>query len=337
MQLIDVFRDTLTRRGDPGSRSLFRRREEGALKFVQYGVVSNHSGEDWNDVKVSVSTANPVQSVVIPEVLPSFLRIYQPVQYGWRGRGPSPAPAAMALKTAEARDEARSTAHGMAEEDKKEQQEVAQLTQRELHAIYTAKTRTTFASSGAPRKIALAEHGFEPELTYIAAPRVSDGAYLTAKVKNGTRAPMLGGEVRLFMGDDFIGKTHIKSVVPGDEMQLSFGKDDRVKLEREHIVREQKQVGVFTKETEVREAYRLRVHNLVGRPIKLALLDAVPVSTDKRITVEIDDSSTARTKPEEKDRPGTLRWNLELAHDAKHELNFAFKVRYPVGLHIAGM
>lgn len=314
------------------------RLEEGALALTHFANVENRSGEDWKDVTLSVSTANPVQSTAVPELHPSFLRIYQPVRHGWRAPAAPSARGEMELARVSAgpRDQLDSS-RAEAVQDLRERQEVAAFTQRELHVVYTAKGRATVRKSGAPRKLAVAEHGFEPELTYVAAPRVASGAYLTAKLKNGSRSPILAGEVRLFMGDDFVGKTTVPTVMAGDEVAFSFGRDERVKIERDRTSREQKTTGIFSKELDTREAYRVRIHNLVGRAIKVALLDSVPVPTDKRITVELDETSTPRSKADEKDRPGTLRWNLELSPGAKQEVTFAYRARWEHGLHVTGM
>jgi hypothetical protein len=96
-------------------------------------------------------------------------------------------------------------------------------------------------------------------------------------------------------------------------------------------------VGVFTKETEISERWRMRVRNLTGREIKLGLLDQLPISQDEKVKVEIDEDSTPRTPPQPKDRPGTLRWNLRLADGAGAEVQLGYRVRFPRGMHLAGL
>jgi hypothetical protein len=72
----------------------------------------------------------------------------------------------------------------------------------------------------------------------------------------------------------------------------------------------------------------------VGRPIRIGLLDQVPVSETEKIKVEIDSTSTPRTPPQPKERPGTLRWNVDLADGGAAEIQIG--VRYPAGTAILG-
>jgi uncharacterized protein (TIGR02231 family) len=308
------------------------RLEDSILRVHSYGVVTNQTGEDWDDVLVSVSTAEPAMAVRMPELVPRYLRPYMPHIYGPRGGGrwhaPAPAEAKSGLAGESVREDDK-TKNGGAHEQ-------ATFTQRQLFAVFTAPSRATIPSSGAPRQVGLGAHTFEPKLSYLAAPRVAQGAYLTAKTRNMSKQPLLAGEVRLFLGDDFVGRTRIATVVAGDDLALAFGRDERVKIEHERTARSQKTVGIFTKENEVREAYRIRVVNLVGRPIELMLLDQVPVSRDKRIQVTLDEPSTPLAQ-DPTDKPGTLRWRLSLGDSTKTEVAFGYTIRHPVHLHVAGL
>jgi uncharacterized protein (TIGR02231 family) len=310
-----------------GWRSSYDARlEDEVLRLTHHGIVTNRSGEDWEGVELSLSTADPVRAVRIPELYPQLVRFLQPGGAGgarWHPEAPRSLAANIPREGGEGDKEAQ-------------RQEEATFARRELHAVYTARTRASIPSTGAPRKVALATHAFRPELVYVAIPRVAEGAYLTARARNSGKLPVLAGEVRLFLGDDFIGRTQVGNVVPGDELIFSFGRDERVRVERERLWRRQREVGIFTKEIEVSERHRIRVRNLVGRPIRIGLLDQVPVSETEKIKVEVDPTSTPRTPPQPKDRPGTLRWNLDLADGGAAEIQIGVRVRYPVGTAILG-
>jgi uncharacterized protein (TIGR02231 family) len=313
-----------------GWRSSYDARlDDGALQLTQQAVVTNRSGEDWNGVELSLSTADPVRAVAVPEIYPSVVRLYAVRgPDDWNGVPP-----------ASPRAEEGNIPRERSESDASKKQTLVDATfaQRELHAVYTAQTRATIPSTGAPRKVTIATHHVRPQLLYVAAPRVAEGAYLTARAKNSGKLPILAGEVRLFLGDEFVGQTQVRTVVPGDEILFSFGKDERVRVERERLARNERQVGIFTKESEISERYRIRVHNYTGREIKLGLLDQVPISENEKVKVEIDSDSIPRTPPQPKDRPGTLRWNMTLQEGGNAEVTFGYAVRFPLGQRIAGI
>lgn len=62
------------------------------VTVTSYGLVSQHTGEDWPECELTLSTARPANTVVIPELQPWYLDRQQPER---RSMMP-PAPAAMA-------------------------------------------------------------------------------------------------------------------------------------------------------------------------------------------------------------------------------------------------
>lgn len=313
------------------------RLDDGALKLSHFGMLTNRSGEDWTNTRVSVSTVDPGQLLALPTLSAHVLSVYTPRPYHGRW---NQAPAMKVARESAGQVAAAPTAPaGPAMDDHVAMAapEVAQLSERLQHVVFTSPSRATVPSNGVPRKVVLAEHGYEPQLTYLAIPRVSDGAFLTAKVKHGGSAPLLPGALRIFLGDDFVGHAQLRHTVPGDDVTFSFGRDDRVKLTRVRLHRERKDVGVFTKETVTREAWRIRVKSLVPRAIQVAVLDAAPVTSDKRIHVELEPDSMPRAPVLATDPPGTLRWKLALERTGEAELTFGWQIRHPRGLPVAGL
>ena len=309
------------------------RLEDGALKLSHFGMLTNNSGEDWTNTRVSVSTVDPGALLSLPTLTAHVLSVYTPRPYHGRWRG------APSMRLAKESAATAPSPAGATMDDKVAmmEPEVAQVVERLQHVVFTSPSRATVPANGRARKVMLAEHGYEPKLTYLAIPRVSDGAFLTAKVKHGGSAPLLPGSLRIFLGDDFVGHAHLAHTVPGDDLTFSFGRDDRVKLSRVRLHREQKDIGIFTKETVVREAWRIRIKSLVPRAIEVALLDAAPVASDKRIHIELEPESMPRAPVLATDAPGTLRWKLDLERSSEAEITFGWQVRHPRGLPVAGL
>ncbi len=57
----------------------------GALDLEQYGQVSQLTGEDWNDVDLTLSTAQPAAGSEMPRINEWWVRLFQPMMQGYNG------------------------------------------------------------------------------------------------------------------------------------------------------------------------------------------------------------------------------------------------------------
>ena len=71
----------------------------------------------------------------------------------------------------------------------------------------------------------------------MTAPALEKTAYLTAKAVNESGAPLLAGPIELFVEGEFVGRSRIEAVPEGDEIELAFGPDERIRIEREVLER----------------------------------------------------------------------------------------------------
>jgi hypothetical protein len=75
---------------------------------------------------------------------------------------------------------------------------------------------------------------------------------------------------------------------------------------------------------EVRE-FKIQVRNNKSQPILLRVNDQVPVSTNKKITVKLEDVSEAQ----ETETTGMLKWMLILEPSMTKEFMIKYSVTYP--------
>ncbi len=295
-----------------------------------HGSVEQTSGEDWTDVALALSTAQPSRGIEVPDLPPQYLDIIHPVQ-----RIPA-APLAKARA-----DEMRAMGAMEALEDKEagipmEAAEAA-VTQGLLAATFTAPRRESIDSSGTPRRAFLSTFPLKAELTRLAAPKLDEQTVLTAKAVNESGPVLLPGLVNVFLGDELTGQTTLPTVPPGDEIKLAFGPDDRVKVERKIIERKHETTGVFSKEDLYRYRIRTTVKNLYATPVTVTIIDQVPVSRDETIKMTILDRSTKPTDPEDPTKPGVRRYTYTLQPKAEQVIELAYEVRFPKGQMIGGL
>jgi uncharacterized protein (TIGR02231 family) len=297
--------------------------DKGTVELSYYGTVSQKTGEDWADVKLVLSTAQPAIGAQVPELPPWYL------DAGWRhekeGEGrpkAGPRTEGVALtreKTAEMKD--------MAEEAAGEPMEraLATVQERGTSVVYEVKKAETIPSDGEPHRTTIGIVKLEGKMQYVVVPKVRATAFLQTKVTNTSGLHMLGGPVHVFLGPDFIGRARIEAVAPEETFDLSLGPDERIKVKRE-ILKDRTKVSDVRKRTSVRNTIKITVENYSGRPASIVVLDQVPVSRDADIKVKLLDASG---KIEPDDATGELKWEFDLAQGAKQELTFEFEFSFP--------
>lgn len=308
--------------------------ESGTMELSFLGSVWQRTGEDWSDVALAVSTAQPARGLFVPKLEPVYLRRFEPpvaiakAQRGYRSAAPSAAPsAAEALQRAD--DPGGEEAVDL---------EVVQASVQEglLSTSFTAPRRESVDGSGQARKISLARFPLKAEVVYTAAPRVEAAAFLTAKAVNETPFPLLAGQAGVYVGDEFAGRSPLPFTPPGGEIELAFGADERVEIDRKVLERRRESSGVVSKEEVYRYRVRIGVKNRYAAPIGVRLLDLVPVSRDEKIKVEILPGTTAATR-EDPERPGVRTWELALAPREEKVVELRYEVRYPRGFPVSGL
>lgn len=309
--------------------------ESSTMELSFLGSVWQRTGEDWTSVALSVSTAQPSRGLFVPELRPVWLQKAEPpppVAYrAMRSGAPAAAPEAKASLGALAREEVFAEAE-MADV------EVAQAEVQEglLSATFTAPRRESVDGSGQSRKVPLARFPLKAQIGRTAAPRIDPSAFLVAKAVNETGIPLLAGTAGVYVGDEFVGRAPIPATPPGGEIELAFGADDRVEIDRKVLERKRETAGLLTKDEVMRYRVRISVKNRYAAPVQVKLLDLVPVSRDEKIRVEVLDGTTAPTR-EDPERPGVRIHELSLGAREEKVVELRYEVRWPRGFPISGL
>jgi len=311
--------------------------ETSSMELSFQGSVWQRTGEDWKGVALSVSTAQPARGVFVPELRPVYLQKAEPPPPLAYKRGRASLPASAPAR--ELRDEAKAMAMEVqAEEAPEDFVETAQAIVQEglLSATFAAPRRETVDGAGQARKVPLARFPLKAEIGRTAAPRVAPSAFLVAKAVNETGIPLLAGTAGIYLGDEFVGRAPLPATPPGGEIELAFGADDRVEIDRKVLERKRESAGIFTKDEVYRYRIRISVKNRYATPVAVKLLDLVPVSRDEKIRVEVLDGTTPATR-EDPERPGVRIHELALGAREEKVIELRYEVRYPRGFPISGL
>jgi len=306
--------------------------ETAEIELTNVALVSQKTAENWEEVKLTLSTTQPEVLTMPMELEPWYLRtdILKPVPLGER----------MALKMARtqmlSQEETASETGERAAEEETAEAEAAGTVESWAAVNFEVKTPWTIPGDGVERRVPVAMEKLAANYDYLAIPKIQETVFLRAVVKNSLGYPLRPGKVDLFTGQDFTGNGYLKYVPAGDEFRLVFGSDPQVKVKRELVKKEKsKTAGAFKdKQQRVSLAYRITLENLRHRPVEVELIDQIPVSQDKLIEVK-DVKITPR--PDKQDEKGIISWKVMLEPGKKLEFNLSFSVEYPFGFELPGI
>lgn len=307
-------------------------------------MVAQRSGEDWKDVAIELTTAQPSAGAAPPE--PQPWTIYLPHPRGDGAAGPPAAfaakPGAPAKRKGDAEVDADEVRSGLVLMETKDAAFAPMVRATGLVVAFEAQVAASIASDGQPSRVSLARYDLKPDVRWVAFPRVTDKVFVTAKMTNTTASALPAGECRVFVGADFVGPMQLKDWGTGKEVDVGLGVDRQVEAEREKLSDERSTTGVFSKATVHARGFRITVRNQRDRAIDVRLLDQVPVSNDEELTVKLTETSTplAQLPPRDAETNkarGILEWRFPLAPKASQDVRFAFEVEHPRSKDVSGL
>jgi uncharacterized protein (TIGR02231 family) len=301
-------------RASPGS---------GQVEVSYFAKLSQRTGEDWDRVKVVLSTTQPVLGVTAPEPQPWYVSLldYDVDRRASRekaGYAPMAAPGdgALALRSEAKADEAKPVETG-------------------ISLQYSIPGRVSLKSGEQAKKLSLKQTNLPAEFEYYTLPRAGAQAYLTGKLANTSDFVFLAGDGNTYVGDEYTGTTWLPNTASQESTLVSFGIDERVKVKRELVKSFKAKAGLFGKTEKQSFVYKTTVENYNPKSITIKIVEQVPVSQQGEIKVTV-----TKVEPkflEQDTDKGTYTWKPTLEPKGKFTADFEFTVEYPAGRDVNGL
>jgi len=301
--------------------------EQGKVKLTQFGEVRQHTGEDWSQIALTLSTARPSVGVALPELAPWFLPGYDMVH------------AEDLAKIAGQRAETGQTGAAPGPDDGMQPAgpQTAQLLATEFTAAYRVPGVISVPSDLTPHRVVIAEHDLAGKLAARTVPKLAPVAHLYATVAYEGTAPLLPGPLAVFRDGAFVGTSDLALLRPAEEVRLGFGVDDKIRVEYRVEDGKQESGGLFDSRRRVERHVRLTVANYHRQPMEISVLDQLPVPSDERIEVTLLGDTTKPFVADWEDRKDVLAWTRTLAPAEEQVVKFGYVITYPDDMNLGGM
>ena len=306
------------------------------IELVYRAKVFNNTGIDWDNVKLTLSTADPNKTAEKPklsawtlnhEVTGSTITLDNNIQLqqqsnmanGYYNINPTN------INGASGFQHDLTPAYDKTKNANKVSMSYSEISVSELSVDFEIKENYSIPTDSKPYTVDVTVYNLPASYHYFAIPKLDKDAFLVARVTGWEDLNLADGVANVFYGDNYIGESYINTRQTGDTLDLSLGRDKKILVQR---VKKQ-DYGKSNSGTNRLETflYEITVKNNNKDTIDMELQDQLPVSQESDIIVEAIETS----KAEKDDLSGKLKWKMKLAPNETRKYQLSFSVKYPKG------
>ncbi len=315
------------------------------IRLVYKASITQSTGINWKQTKLTLSTATPSWSSTAPLFTPWYLQQYtqplykqlQPVVNNYYQNS---------IQSIVSDDEKlrevivsegnatrkKDFAGAVQNVDPSTLQRYTTLTENQLNTNFEIDLPYNIESDGQVHSVTIKEEKINATLKNYAVPKLDKDAYLLAEVSDWQKLDLLPGVANIIMDDTYLGKSVIDPNSTADTLNLSLGKDKRLAVKR-MVVKDYTSTKTSGSNTKQTFTYELTVKNNKTTDIEMLLKDQYPISTIKDVEVKLENSGDAMVNEEN----GVLTWKISLKPGESKKVRFTYTVKYPKEIKIANL
>jgi predicted lactoylglutathione lyase len=327
------------------------------VKLKYKAQVYNNTGNEWKDVQLSLSTADPTLSASAPNMSPFYLEYNayieeqrgsyitpQSVQQNYRIQAENEinwanqraydnyildknddASENRFLMNKEALNMSSYLSDASFSSGKKVSKvQTQQIQISELTTEFTVPATFSCPSDAKPYLVEIKEITIPATFSHVSIPKLDQGAFLLANIVGWQDLDLIPGPTAVYFSGNFVGMSQIDTRNVNDTLSLSFGRDSKIqvlrKLKSEMSVK--KVVGSNKRDTYY---YDIQLRNNRTVPVTIDVFDQIPLSRNSEITVSVETIGTGKKN----DITGEVSYKVTLQPGESTNLEIGYTVKYP--------
>ncbi|MEN8927734.1 MAG: DUF4139 domain-containing protein [Flavobacteriales bacterium] len=304
------------------------------VDLTMKATVYQNTQEDWENVKLTLSTNNPYKNKIKPELSVWYINYYNPNMGYYRDANKLKKKSQVAQLNS-----VKVTADSYIESDKEEESlayrgSVRQVPSAVSSTNYTVKSqsmanveykidlRYSIKADNKAHMVAVEQQAIKAKYSHYLVPKYDKESYLVAQLLDWEDLDLLPSKANLFYEGSYIGETRINPTA-NDTLYISLGNDRNVRIKRTKD-KEKSRDKVFSNRKSTTISYDLFVKNMSTRKYNIIVEDHIPVSRDKSIEVTLESKSRANFN----EKTGLMKWEFDLKARGNKKLNYTYKVEY---------
>lgn len=189
---------------------------------------------------------------------------------------------------------------------------------------YSVDYKYSVPSNEEDRLLTIKTEKVPVEFLYRAIPKVDTDVYLLARITDWGNLQLLSGKSTIYFQGAYSGESNLDAESVKDTLEIALGRDESILLER-RLNKDLSSEQSFGSKQKKELHWEIEVRSNKSHPVILELIDQLPLSDNRNVSVEILDIREASHEEES----GKLTWELRLEPNSSKQIDFSYELKYP--------
>jgi uncharacterized protein (TIGR02231 family) len=279
----------------------------GKLEITTWATAWQHTGETWDAIESSFSTARPARAASPPLLVSDLITLRRKSDEERR------------VVRVESRDQV--VAKTESAEGSRVLDEMPGVDDGGLPLSFSPGGVVSLPSHGKPFRVEIGHVTLDARVARALVPELAQVAHYRATATLASQTPLLAGPIRVVRGVALVGRTRLGFVAPGEPFALGFGLDDSLRLRRTEESKQEQVPIVGTQKIE--RTVRLYLSNLSDTRREVTVTERIPVSEIGEVQIELTHAEGFKHQADD----GFLIAELTVAPRETRELHITHEIR----------
>ncbi|KAF8901316.1 hypothetical protein CPB84DRAFT_1679836 [Gymnopilus junonius] len=267
--------------------------KDSTLQLIYKAAISQSTGEDWNDVPLTLETTTLSFDSSLPIIKQWKLSVHKRPVPNPSSRMPGGSIFKAASKEKKSKEELEEESDndmgfGLYDDEAIGHSYAQVISKGNLNATFVIPGLITVPTESTNLTFTIQNLDLQSKLSWIAIPKHDTKSRLTAKITNNSEYPLIPGKANVFVDETFISSIGFPGVSPNETFDCPLGIDPSIRIVYHARDAKAAKSGFYTKSSNITYSQRITIHNSKPAAIsELTIIDQIPVSEDSQVAVTL--------------------------------------------------
>jgi uncharacterized protein (TIGR02231 family) len=301
---------------------------DNTINLTYKAQVYQHTGVEWKNIKLSLSTNNPYTNKTKPELHPWYLN-YAAINQQYKDNTDDLSEIQYEKKRDLKSIAIRETNTSASKIETVEENvalnanQFTTLIEQLISVEYAIDLPYTIESTNEKHMVLVDSKSLNTKYKYYSVPKLELSCYLVTQITNLDNLNLIPGNATIFHDGAYLGVTHLNPSIMSDTMNLSLGKEQKIQIKHTLLKNETKEKTIGDKIHKT-YAYQMEFKNHKNSTIKITVQDQIPITQNTEIDIELINGSKGKLN----ETTGIIEWELKLKPKETKKLKLVYSIKH---------
>lgn len=198
---------------------------------------------------------------------------------------------------------------------------------KDLRVEYVIQSKMSIPTDGMDHRVSISSYDLNATYEYHAVPKLDPSVYLAAQVTGWEKLNLMSGESNIYFDGTFMGKSYLDVNSTKDTLSFSFGKDNKISMERTRVKEKSRSKTIGSRE-KFDITWEIKIKNNGGAMIPVVIKDQFPISNNEDIKIKRGELLSGKLDEDK----GIITWTFQNGINGSQTFGFDYSVDYQSGM-----